>query len=197
MTKLNLREAIALVLGCETGVGRSAALQLARAGARVILAGFGEGSLQALEREIVEKRGTAIHAWLGGGSEAAATVLRERREVFGHVHLVVETLTVGEKGCGLGQAREALEAVAGAIRGRGALRIVSVVETAPAVAEEVFGGAWLSVIETGPLAEGPLKDLAENPKPAAVAETALWLLQCPPGACPLRVRVEPRALKWS
>jgi NAD(P)-dependent dehydrogenase (short-subunit alcohol dehydrogenase family) len=55
----NLHEKIAIVTGASSGIGRATAIQLARAGATVVLASRNEAALQSIEKEVLSLHGKA------------------------------------------------------------------------------------------------------------------------------------------
>ncbi|MEO8377621.1 MAG: hypothetical protein ABI579_08110, partial [Candidatus Sumerlaeota bacterium] len=80
-----VRGKTALVLGSEYPAGRAIALQLARDGCRVIIAGHNFAKLQLIEQLISAKGGDSIVAVLSGDAVKDLGILRESRDHCGHL----------------------------------------------------------------------------------------------------------------
>lgn len=180
MARTILEGKTCLVTGADHAIGRAAALQFSRSGLKVALLGDDTLSMGETVRLLASKGGDATWAELPESLRELTATLREERDRAGHFHVVVNASAfVGEKG--LETARGLHEAAAGVLGERGFTRyLVLLPEGSPA--PDWLGEAnWVSVVYV------PAGD--SGPKPGAVADTLVFLAQCPPSACPAEVRV--------
>lgn len=87
---MNFSGKVAIVTGAGKGIGRATSLALAEAGARVVLAGKSDESIEAVKREIAQKGGEAlairtdVSKW-----EDAERMARTTLEKYGRIDILV------------------------------------------------------------------------------------------------------------
>lgn len=88
---LGLKDKVALVAAASKGLGRAAALELAREGARVVICARGRAALEATRESIVSETGAEVHAVAADVSETSGIALvgREAFDRFGRVDVLV------------------------------------------------------------------------------------------------------------
>jgi NAD(P)-dependent dehydrogenase (short-subunit alcohol dehydrogenase family) len=90
------KNSVALVTGAGRGIGRSIALALAAAGARVAITARSEGELAEVSGEIAAGGGTALAIVADlAEREAPGRVLAEVSDAWGHVQILVNNAGVG------------------------------------------------------------------------------------------------------
>lgn len=199
MSRTLLKNKAVLVLGADSPIGRSISLQLSREGAKTIIAGHEKEQLALLAEFLVAKGGAPTAVDLSPGVAEAAAAVREARDTLGHVHVVVNALPAME---GLANAEdqtaELSTALGDVLKGRGQLRQVTIwPDSAGPMRPEMGIASWHCVLRLRKGAshsERPEEE-PEALKAAGVADTVVCLLQCPPAACPVEVRLEERELK--
>ena len=82
---------IALVTGAGGGIGRAAALALAREGCRVVLAGRRDGNIRRVAEEVRQRGGEALPVVCDVGRRAAVEALGEKAERLGLVQVLVNS----------------------------------------------------------------------------------------------------------
>lgn len=198
-----LRGKTALVLGAEFPAGRAVALQLSRSGCRVIISGHDLRKLQLLDQLLTAKGGNPIVAVLPGEAAKDLSILREARDECGHLHYVVNSLSVAGESpqahhAAGKKAHDAWGVVQQLVTGRGSARFLTLWLDAAGKPPE-FPNAWwhslvrVTAIQTEADEEHALGDA--KVRCAGAADTICELLLCPGSACPVEVKLEPRALK--
>lgn len=189
MARTILKSKIALIAGAEHPVGRAAALQLARAGARPLLVGHDAEALTAIVDLILQKKGDAAELPLPlEPEEMLEAVLRQARDSVGHFHFVLNVLALGGGGTDAGEARRraaAVQAHLDTLAGeRGFTRTLVLYHAGEPEPFAPHPERWISMVAL----EGLATDReAEGLRPGAAADAVVNLFQCPPGACPARV----------
>jgi NAD(P)-dependent dehydrogenase (short-subunit alcohol dehydrogenase family) len=85
-----LRDKVALITGGGTGIGAATAVLFAQQGAKVMITGNQEPSIQAVAQSIIQAQGTAAYALLDIAQEADwQRVLQETVNQFGQLDIVV------------------------------------------------------------------------------------------------------------
>ncbi len=134
-------------------------------------------------RLLASKGGDATWAELPESLREIPSTVREERDRAGHFHVMVNASAfVGEKGPET--ARALHEAATGVLGERGFTRYVLLWPAAQPLPDWLGAANWVSVVVV------PGGDSA--PKPAAIADTLVFLAQCPPSACPAEVRLVAR-----
>lgn len=203
MAKSVFKDKIALVLGAENPVGRAIALQLSRVGSKVLLSGFDKGKLDLLSQLIAMKGGGPTVVPISSDKERSVGALRSARDGAGHLHFVVNTLSVmGETGhehaTSGKRAEESYKLVHELVAGRGTVRFLTVWLDAAGGVPKFAETHWhciirLIAVQTEADQEGTMDP--QKVKAAGLADAVLSLLDCPGSACPVEVRVEARSLK--
>ncbi len=102
----------ALITGASSGLGRALALELARRGARVVVAARRRERLEALVGEIARKGGEAEALTLDvGDTEAAVAAIRELDRRIGGLDMVIANAGVGFEVSGKWMTFEAIEPI--------------------------------------------------------------------------------------
>jgi len=193
MSKTVLKHKVALILGADLPAGRAAALQLARAGVRVVAAGLKVEQLEELVGLIVLKHGDALTAPLPKDLEKVATSLRVARETVGHFHFILNALPSNSES--RKRSEDVFKVVLDHIRGRGGARLATVWPddagqwTPPA--EEL----WHSLVRVKAISANSETADEESVRASALGDALVQVFQCPPAACPVEIRLEPRPLK--
>ncbi len=199
MARITFRNKVALILGADLPVGRSAALQLSRSGAKTVLTGFDKQRLHQLQELILAKGGEPTEILLTDSIEDDMTGVREVRDTLGHIHFVVNALGAGTalRGGRAGElSRSYGEAVFQLTAGRGAARYLTVWPDECGDALAPPEESWHCLVTAAAMqsqADGEEGD--ETLKAAAIGDTVVYLLSCPPSACPALVRLKPVNLK--
>ncbi|MCC6547960.1 hypothetical protein IT570_12410 [Candidatus Sumerlaeota bacterium] len=198
-----LRGKTALVLGAEFPAGRAVALQLSRSGCRVIISGHDLRKLQLIDQLLTAKGGNPVVAVLPGDPAKDLGILREARDHCGHLHFVVNALSVvgdstHEHHVAGKRAHAAWDVVLQLVTGRGAVRFLTLWLEAAGKPPEFPATCWhslvrVSAIQTESDNEASMGDA--KVRCAGAADTICELLLCPGSACPVEVKLEPRALK--
>ena len=194
MTQFPMKGRTALVLGADNAVGRGAALQFARAGGQVIVAGPDTEAIKLLHRLILDKKGNPVEAALPETINEAVALLREKRDLLGHVHYLINAMHAVE-GADDAWSRKLYAAVLDLIAGRGAVRLATIWPDDAGSPPPFPSGAWHTLVRFARLAREDQEETSDSLRPGAVAEATLALLHCPPGACPLETRLGFRPLK--
>ena len=169
-----------LVTGADHAIGRAAALQFSRTGLRVAMLGDDTIALGDTVRLLASKGGDATWAELPESLREIASTLREERDRTGHFHVVVNASAfVGEKGPET--ARALHEAATGILGERGFTRYILLWPVTQAPPDWIGAANWVCLVLV------PTDESA--PKPAAIADTLVFLAQCPPSACPAEVKL--------
>lgn len=89
--ELGLTDKVALIAAASKGLGRAAALELAREGARLVICARGRDALEATRESIMEETGADVHAVVADVSETDGIALlgREALDRFGRVDVLV------------------------------------------------------------------------------------------------------------
>jgi hypothetical protein len=185
-----LKSKIALIVGAEHPVGRAAALQLSRAGARPLLTGYDADALTRIADLILQKKGDAAELPLPLQPEATlATALRQARDSVGHFHFVVNALPLGGPGFDREEGRRRasviqrhLDELSGE---RGFTRTLVLMHLGDPAPFEAREDRWTGIVSLADLAED--KAQVHGLRPGAAADAIVSLLQCPPSACPTAV----------
>ncbi len=200
MPKTVFRDKTALVLGADSSPGRAAAQQLSRLGCRTVLAGFDRRQIREIAEFLVSKAGKPLDCVLPTSREGFFDVILEARNAAKHFHYIVNVLPVlqgdppGEfaKGSMEDLALYAEEQVLEAQQGKGAFRVLTVVARDSAFRPGKDVPFWYSAVRLGEEFASASAEDGEGIKPAALGDTIVWLLSCPPGACPVEVVVARR-----
>ncbi|MCC5877892.1 MAG: hypothetical protein JJU11_16865 [Candidatus Sumerlaeia bacterium] len=204
MTRTTLKNKTALVLGADTIVGRAISLQLSREGARTILAGYAHDKLEVLSELIIAKGGSPTIIDHSQGDEVAVDAIRGARDANGHVHIIVNAMAaiespIDDPGQGARRAMELAVSLAPTLKGRGQLRQITIWPFFAGMPDDRLDIAdWHSLVRMKEVQihpEGSTVPEPEAVKAAAVADVVVALLQCPPGACPTEVTLNPREIK--
>lgn len=204
MSRTTLKNKTALVLGADTIVGRAISLQLSREGARTILAGHAHDKLEVLSELIIAKGGSPTAIDLSQGEEISTDSIRDARDANGHVHIIVNAMAAVESppedpGQGPRRAMEFSVALAPILKGRGQLRQITIWPFMAGMPDDRLDiASWHSLVRMKEVQIHPEGSTVMEPdavKAAAVADVVVALLQCPPGACPTEVTLNPRDIK--
>lgn len=204
MARTTLKGKTSLVLGADSPVGRSIALQLSREGSRVVLAGFDPRKLGLLYELIRAKGGESYRAFLADDAEGTATALKDARDNLGnHFHFIVNALATTEgpsddPGIGARRAVTAAAVVLQLTEGKGSVRQLTVWPDDAGTPPVIEVNIWHSLVRVERL-ESEHDEATDADsivvRAAGAADTAIYLLSCPPSACPVEVRLAPRELK--
>ena len=205
MAKTTLKHKTALILGADCPAGRASALQLSREGCHVILAGHDSRRLSLLAELIRNKGGDPLEAVLSRDEDRITTELRHQRDTMGHLHFVINAIAaqegpVDEPQRPFEDARICQRLTLDLSSGRGNVRLVTLWPDAAGTPPESPAGMFSCLIRVAHIqlehdgAESEADD-AVVVRAGAAADAVVHLLQCPPGACPVEVRVEPREVK--
>ena len=206
MARTVLKHKTALILGAESPAGRAVALQLSREGALVVLAGHDARRLQLLAELIKAKGGSPAIAELSQDRNRNIAALLEARDESGnHYHFLINALASVEPpadmpGHSHQLAHEIAEQVLALIDGKGSVRVVTIWPgEGPGPAPHLPPDYWHSVVRMANLEmahdeAAPVHDPLMV-KAAGAADALVYLLSCPPSACPVEVRLEPRSVK--
>ncbi len=203
MSKAGFRGKTSLILGAEFPAGRAVALQLSKSGSRVIIAGHDLNKLRLLEQLITTKGGDPIVAVLPADHAGALQVLREARDHCGHLHFIVNALSVTgeshhEHASAGKRAHDQWEVIRELVAGRGSARFLTLWLDTAGTPPEFARNCWhclvrVEAIQTEADQEGTMDE--KKVRCAGAADTIVELLNCPGSACPTEVRLETRALK--
>lgn len=182
MARTVLEGKTAMISGADLATGRAAALQFSRAGLRTVLIGDDGSALGQLVALLVGKGGDSTHGVLPESFEEIGTTLREERDRVGHFHVFVNASGLDET-AGTETAMHIHRAAVELARERGFARFILLwPQDVPAPTLPV-AGEWVSLVRLPREAEGGAHPL----KPGAIADTIVYLAQCPPSACPAEV----------
>ncbi len=195
-----LQNKTALVLGADTPFGRAIALQFAKAGSQVILAGGSTAGISPVADLIKVKRGDALEAVLPQKKDKILAILREKRDTLGHIHFVANTLGMlsddEEDEGSFDRARELNEIVLELIQGKGTVRLATLWPDRAGDPPVVPDSFWHTLVRFDRIPHEAILEGREGTlRPAAVADSLIHLFHCPPGACPVEVRFMARAIK--
>ncbi len=169
-----------LVTGADHPVGRACALQFSRSGLRVTMLGDDAASLAETARLLAGKGGDATWMELPDSLREVGACVREARDRAGHFHVVVNASAwSGESGPET--ARRLHEAARDVLGERGFTRHVLLWPADAPLPDWLGEDGWVCVVR---VAQGD-----RAPRPAAIADTLVFLAQCPPSACPAEVRL--------
>lgn len=204
MSRTPLKNKTVLILGADTQVGRAVSLQLSREGARTILTGFDHEKLDLLCELLVAKGGSPTVIDLSLEKDGVVDVIREARDTNGHIHVIINSLAAidppaDDPGYGARRAMEMAAILAPILKGRGQLRQITIWPfSAGMPTDELNIASWHSLMRMDEVQVHPEgSDTSERNaiKAAAVADSIVCLLQCPPGACPTEVTFHAREIK--
>ncbi len=203
MARTILEERVALILGVENAVGRSAAQQLSRAGCRVILASHDEDRIDHIAEPLKKKGGKPVGLVLPYGRAASGQLLVSARDGAGHIHLVVNALAVGyqseDQRAELEQQATATDALlASLLHGRGPLKMVTAWTNPATVPAPANPTVWHSILlmpdcqrlDTQMADQIDAEAGRMHVRAGAAGDAVVFLLQMPPSACPRLVRLE-------
>lgn len=204
MARTTFSNRTALILGADTPAGRACALQLSREGCNIILAGTEARRVADVAKLLRTKSNEPIEVALSEDRDASELLLRQARDTMGHVHFVVNAMgTVDGPSDDPGApARLGLvmqQIVLGLIEGRGAVRLISLWPDEapnPPVVNERWWHCLVRLKGVGSPDRSELDN--EEPgllRPAAVGDSVVHLLGCPPSACPVVVHLGQRELQ--
>lgn len=202
MARTVLKNKSVLIAGAETPAGRAAALQFSREGALVILGAASLKRVTPLEESILNKGGAAIAALIRHGERLIPDLLEARALAGNHFHYIVNVLAAApqdpaEPEIHRERAVKMNEALLEIIRGKGAVRAATLwPEEIPPPGDQ-FPGGWHCLARFGEIqraSDDPESD--DQLRAAAVGDSLLYLMNCPPGACPTEVRLEKRQEKF-
>ncbi|RFA30499.1 hypothetical protein CAI21_05480 [Alkalilimnicola ehrlichii] len=90
-----LKDAVVVITGASSGIGRATAVKFAAAGARVVLAARREGALREVERECIRAGGRALVVPTDVSRASEVEVLAKRaRDTFGRIDVWVNNASV-------------------------------------------------------------------------------------------------------
>lgn len=202
MTTRAVRHRVALILGADNPVGRACALQFSRSGAGVLIAGFNRHKLALLGRLIEDKKGDPLEAAITMDHDKSLSNLVTQRDAFGHVHYIVNAAAFDGEAEGEGQnplarAHHCHELAKSLAAGRGAVRFITIWPDDAGDPPHHAAEAWHSLVRVDTVeAEGSGEAApGDTVRAAAVGDTLVHLSNCPPGCCPVEVRLAARQLK--
>lgn len=203
MAKTVFREKTALVLGADAPVGRSVALQLSRLGCRVVLAGFDGPAIREVAEFLTAKSGKPLECLLDAENPNLLPSLLEARGTVKHFHFAVNAIAASPNSfpgsfAGMPPLEVALKAEQGLMelqQGKGAMRLLTIVPQRADLTSPRGEPSWYSLVRLGSELASPGAEESDGIKPAAIADSVVWLLSCPPGGCPVEVTLQPRELK--
>ena len=205
MARTILKTKTALIYGADCPAGRAVALQLSREGARVVIAGYDQRRLQLLKDLIVTKGGDPHLAVLTPDEDRVLTILREARELMGnHYHLLINCMAAVEGPVDnpdepIEIGRHAYDLLMQLVSNRGAVRLATLWPDDAGAPPKVDKKLWHCLIRTKKVEMSRDEVLGSIPadmvKAGGAADAIVFLLSCPPSACPVEVRLEPRNLK--
>jgi NAD(P)-dependent dehydrogenase (short-subunit alcohol dehydrogenase family) len=107
---MNFTDKVALVTGGNSGIGRAISIQLAEAGATVVLVGRDPAKGQAVEREIAGRGGRAAFVAAELGDDAAVrALLSQVDQAHGALHVLVNCAGGGDRKMGVRPDSSALD----------------------------------------------------------------------------------------
>jgi len=202
MAKTTLKHKTALVLGADCPAGRAVALQLSREGCQVIIAGHDARRLSVLAELMRTKGATPVEAVLPREEDRIITELRPLRDAQGHIHFLINAMAAQEgpaddPGAPARDAAAAQRQTLALAESRGTLRLVTLWPDAAGDAPEAPADVFASLVRVAHLqtehdASEEEVQVGAVVRAAAAADAIVHLLQCPPGACPVEVRLAPR-----
>jgi short-subunit dehydrogenase len=93
---MRVKDAVVVITGASSGIGRATALAFAEAGANVVLAARAEEPLRAAEKECADRGAQALSIPVDVSYEAAVTEVRDQAlDAFGRIDVWVNAAVVG------------------------------------------------------------------------------------------------------
>ncbi len=203
MARTILEERVALILGVENAIGRSAALQLSRAGCRVILASADEARIDHIAQPLKKKGGKPVGLVLPPNMESAERLMVSARDGAGHIHMVFNALAVGyesddERAALAEQAIAYDNILANLLNGRGPLKMLTAWSDEATVPAPPIATVWHGVLlipdcqrlDTQMADQIDAEAGRMHVRAGAAGDAVVFLFQMPPSACPRLVRLE-------
>lgn len=203
MARTILEDRVALILGVENAVGRSVALQLSRAGVRVILASHDEARIDHIAQPLKKKGGKAVGLVLPKDDSLIERTIIAARDTAGHIHMVFNALALGFQDYDDSPkfAQQAIAynaAVTPLLAGRGPLKMLTAWIDSSDLPPNPDPTAWHGVmlmpdcqrLDTQ-MADQLDKEVGRmHIRAGAAGDAAVFLFQLPPSACPRLIHLQ-------